>query len=128
MANTKLIEKDTYRGCEIEIFEIWDSVDFDGVGFYYVIKDRQGLARADQTDEYWLGSLERAKRNAIESIDCDLDTSWFISCLATYRNKVEHFPLPYFGEEDGAISAGLAELNKRYPGYKHSVKVVRQVE
>jgi hypothetical protein len=125
MANTKLIEKTAHRGCEIEIYETWNPVDFDGVGFYYVIKDRQGDSRTEQTDEYWLGSVEQAKRNAVASIDWDLDVWWAISCLATYRNKTEHFALSYFGEEDGAISEGLAELNKRCPGYKYSVKFVR---
>lgn len=83
----------------------------------------KGNERFDQTDEYPLGSLEHADRNAIASIDWDLDKWWVISCLASSRNKHEHFPLSYHGEEDGAIDAGLKELAKRYPEWKHSVKV-----
>ena len=57
-----------------------------------------------------------------------LDEWWLISCLATYRNKTEHFALSYFGERDNAVLRGLDESSKRYPGYKYSVKLVSQVE
>jgi hypothetical protein len=120
---TQLINEDEYRGCKILFFKQWNSHDFDGVSYFYEITDRQGESRTDQTDEYPLGSLDCANRNAILSIDWELDKQWSISCLATYRNKHEHFPLTFHGEQDGAIEVGLKELSKRYPNWKHSVKV-----
>lgn len=53
----KLVETVTHRGCEIELYKMWTSHDFDGIGCYYVITDRQGMSRTDQADEYWLDSL-----------------------------------------------------------------------
>jgi hypothetical protein len=119
---TKLINEDEYRGCKISFFEQWNPHDYDGISYSYEIVDRQGNQRTDQTDEYPLGSLDHAKRNAIQSIDEDLDKWYAISCLATNRNKHEHFALSFHGELDGAIEAGLKELTKRYPGWKYSVK------
>lgn len=119
---TQLINQDEYRGCKIQFYEQWNPHDFDGISFSYEIVDRQGNSRTDQTDEYPLGSLDHANRNAIKSIDNDLDKWYAISCLATNRNKHEHFALSFYGEIDGAIEAGLKELIKRYPQWKHSIK------
>jgi hypothetical protein len=119
---TKLINEYEYRGCNISFFEQWNPHDYDGISYFYEIVDRQGDSRTDQTDEYPLGSLAHAERNAIKSIDEDLDKWYAISCLATNRNKCEHFALSFYGELDGAIEAGLKELTKLYPEWKYSVK------
>ena len=122
---TKLIGEEEYRGCKITFFEQWDDFHFDGVGYSYIIVDRQNNSRRDQSDEYPLGSLDHANRNAVESIDDNLDKWWLISCLASNRNKHEHFPLSFHGEKEGAIKKGIEELANRYPaGWKHSVSVI----
>lgn len=121
--NRKLIEKITHRGCEIQLYEMWNEIDFDGIGYSYVIIDRQGVSRTNQSDEYWFNSASRAQENALASIDSELDSWWAISCLAAYRNKFEYFALVYFGEEAEAITKGMEELKKHYPKYKHSVKI-----
>jgi hypothetical protein len=122
--NRKLTEKAKHRGCGIEMYEMWNCHEFDGIGYSYVIINHQGVPRTDQTDEYWIDSVSYALTKAIASIDEDLDSWWAISCLAMYRNKFEHFALVYFGEETGAIAKGMEELQKRYPKHKYSVKIL----
>jgi hypothetical protein len=119
----KLINKDEYRGCKISFFEQWNPHDYDGISYSYEIVDRQGNSRTDQTDKYPFDNLDFAKIKVTESIDQDLDKCYAISCLATNRNKHEHFALSFHGELDGAIEAGLRELTKLYPEWKHSVKL-----
>ncbi len=119
---TQLINEDEYRGCKIKFFEQWNPHDFDGISFSYEITDRQGNSRTNQSDEYPFQDLAFARSKAIQSIDDELDKWYAISCLATNRNKHEHFALSFCGEMDGAIEAGLKELAKRYPGWKYSVK------
>lgn len=118
-----LISERQYRECKITFFEQWDAHDFDGIYYSYVIADRQGNERFDQTDEYPLDNLEHANEKAIGSIDDDLDGWWIISCLAVNGNKHEHFPLSFHGEREGAIEVGMKELANRYPEWKHSVSV-----
>ena len=120
---TQLISEEKYRGCKITFFERWEADDFDGIYYSYVIIDRQGSERFDQSDEYPLASLGHANQKAIESIDDDLDKWWIISCLAVNRNKCEHFPLSFHGEREGAIEVGMKELANRYPQWKRSVSV-----
>lgn len=120
---TRLISEEQYRGCKITFFEQWRSCDFDGIYYSYVIVDRQGNKRFDQTDEYPLDNLEHTNEKAIESIDDDLDGWWILSCLAVNGNKHEHFPLSFHGEREGAIEVGMKELANRYPEWKHSVSV-----
>ncbi len=119
----ELIAKESWRECEICFFKQWNPHEFDGYSYSYEIIDRENNTRTDQTDEYPCGSIEHAKRKALESIDEALDDLWAISCLATKRGKHQHFAMSIYGEKAGAIAAGKKKLESRYPEWKHSVSV-----